>query len=230
MANSKNKPLDKDALKQPDEFLALNAKFMTWVIQHKVLVVAIVVVILLIGAGFSGYKYYGYLQEANASEITAQAKQVYLAELEGGNQDAFHAAGNIFDQVFKHYDKTKTAGYAYLLHANIAYQTKEYEQALLSYMAALPRYAGEPLIASNIQNSIGYCYLALGGHDRALEAFQKVADNPGAALQDDALYNIGMIYAELDNPVKSAEAFEQILAKYPDSLHAQLLKNRTADN
>lgn len=222
--------MDKDALKQPDEFLALNAKFMTWVIEHKILVVAIVVVILLIGAGFSGYKYYGYLQETNAAELTAQAKQVYLTEFENGNADAFQAADSVFDEVFKYYGKTKTAGYAYLLHANIAYQTKEYELALLSYQAALPRYSGEPLIAANIQNSIGYCYLALGGHDRALEAFQKVANNPNSAQQDDALYNIGMIYAELDNPVKSAEAFEQILAKYPQSIHAQLLKNREVSN
>lgn len=228
MANPKNKPLDKDALKQPDEFLALNAKFMTWVIQHKVLVVAIVVVILLIGAGFSGFKYYGYMQETDASELVARAKQVYLTETEAGNADAFMAANTIFEDVFRVYGGTKNAAYARLIHANIAYQAKEYELALQSYLAALPVYAGDAVTSGNIQNSIGYCYMALDNNERALEAFQKVANNPKAALQDDALYNIGIIYAKQDNSAKSAEAFEQILTKYPNSIHAELLKNRQA--
>lgn len=229
MAKSKNKPLSKDALKQPDEFLALNAKFMTWVIQHKILVIAIVVVILLIGGGFSGFKYYGYKQEVKAAELTAQAKQVYLAEVQAGNATPFKTADAIFSEVFSTYGKTQNAAYAHLIRGNIAYQAKEYEQALQSYQTALPQYAGEPLIIGNIQNSIGYCYMAIEDNDRALEAFQKVVGNANAALQDDALYNIGIIYAKQDATAKSAEAFKQILAAYPNSIHAELLKNRPVE-
>lgn len=229
MAKSKNKPLSKEALKQPDEFLALNAKFMTWVIQHKILVIAIVVVILLIGGGFSGFKYYGYKQELKAAELTAQAKQVYLTELQAGNAMPFKTADAIFSEIFSSYGKTQNAAYAHLIRANIAYQAKEHELALQSYQAALPDYAGDPLVAGNIQNSIGYCYMALEDNDRALEAFQKVVGNASAALQDDALYNMGVIYAKQDATAKSAEAFAQILAAYPNSIHAELLKNRPAE-
>ena len=226
MANPKNKSLDKDALKRPDEFLALNAKFMIWVIQHKALVIAIVVVILLIGAGFSGFKYYGYLQEGNAAELVARAKQVYLTEMEAGNADAFKTANAVFEEVFSIYGKTKNAAYARLIHANIAYQAKEYELALASYQTALKTYSGDPVVSANIQNSIGYCYMALDNNKGALEAFQAVVNNAKSALQDDALYNIGILYAKMDDPQKSAAAFEQILTKYPDSLHAELLENR----
>lgn len=226
MANSKNKPLDKDALKQPDEFLALNVKFMTWVIKHKVLVIAIVVVILIIGAGFSGFKYYSYTREISAAELTAQAKQVYLTELEAGNADAFKAADAIFNDVFSAYGNTKNAAYAHLIRANIAYQAKEYNLALQSYQTALPAYADNPVVSGNIQSSIGYCYLALDNNDKALETFQKVANNSKTALQDDALYNMGVIYARQNAQQKSEDAFNQILAKYPNSIHAELLKNR----
>lgn len=230
MANKKNQGLDKDALKQPDEFLALNTKFMTWVIQHKFLVIAIIVVILLIGGGFSGMKYNAYTKELKAAELSSHAMQTYLIEMQAGNEDAFAKTDAIFAEVFDKYGKTKNAAYAYVMRGNIAYQAKRYELALSSYQTALPSYTQDPMIASNLQSGIAYTYWAMGDYDQALANFRKVADNPNAAQQDDALFNIGLIYAEMDSTQESAKAFDELMAKYPDSLQAQLIKNRPTAN
>lgn len=230
MANKKNQGLDKDALKQPDEFLALNTKFMTWVVQHKFLVIAIIVVILLIGGGFSGMKYNAYTKELKAAELTSHAMQTYLAEMEAGNEDTFTKTDTIFAEVFDKYGKTKNVAYTYVVRGNIAYQAKQYEQALSSYQNALSGYTQDPVITSNLQNSIAYTYWAMGDHNQALTNFRKVADNPSAAQQDDALFNIGLIYQEMNSTQESAKAFNELMAKYPESLQAQLLKNRPVAN
>lgn len=226
MANPKNTKLDKDALKQPDEFLVLNTKLMTWIITHKFLVIAIIIIILVIGGGFSGMKYRAYTQELKVSALTDKAMQNYLTQTYAGADTAFSSTNAIFNEIFDKYGKTQNVGYAYMIHGNIAYQAKEYAAALASYKAALPRYASDPAIASNIENSLGHTYWALGDQNNALAAFQKVADNPGALLQDDALYSMGVIYAQQDNTTKSAESFDKVVTKYPDSLFAALLKSR----
>ena len=225
MAYKKNKPLDKDALKQPDEFMVLNTKLMTWIIEHKIMVIAVVVVILVIAAAFSGLKYAGYKKELNASEFTAQAINAYAAQLEAGDEDAFANAQVNFEKIIKAYGGTANGSYARVVFANIAYQAKEYATALQNYEKALGFYA-DPVIKSGLQNSIGHCYAALGQNDKALAAFEKTAQNPQGVLQDDALFNMSAVYSALGDNQKAEQALAQIGEKYAGGIYGKLVENR----
>lgn len=229
MTNQKNKPLDKNALKQPDEFQVLNTKLITWIIRHKTLVIAIVVVILLSGAGFSGFRYHKYIQETTVSELTANTLINYRAMVQDGDTDAFDKTNAAFLRILNTYGNTKNAVFARMALANIAYAAAKYEIALENYEIVLKAVRDDVILMSTIQNSLGYCYLALGQDDNAMQAFEKVAKNKSGALQDDALYNLGLIYEKLGETQKSTSAFDQIQKDYPDGLFAQLLKNRVVN-
>lgn len=229
MANQKNKPLDKNALKQPDEFQVLNTKFITWVIQHKTLVVAVIVVILLIGAGFSGFRYYKYSQENAISQLTADTLVNHRAMVLDGDEEAFDKTNTAFLKILETYGNTKNAVFTRMALANLAYEAEEYAVALENYLAVLKTTSNDAVLSAAVQNSIGYCHAALGQNDLALQAFDKVAKNKAGALQEDALYNLGLLYEKQGDAQKSADAFSQIQKDYPDGLFAQLLKNRAVN-
>jgi len=65
--------------------------------------------------------------------------------------------------------------------------------------------------------------LSLGQYDQALEAFQAVSTDAGAKSEQraDALFGMGQVWSNVLNPKrdvdKALEAYQQILADYPNS-------------
>lgn len=226
MATQKDKPLDKDALKNPDEFLVLNTKLMTWVLEHKLIFGGIIGVIIIIGLIFSGIKYSGYVKEVNASELTASIVQTYVDNVRAGNDKAYEVAALEFEKLAAKYGNTKNGNYAKMTFANISYEAGQYETALKYYQQVLSYYSANPVLSSTIQSSIGYCYAAMEDYDNAAAAFQKVVDKPNGVLKADALYNMGVIYDKLNEPQRSKAVYDRIGQEFSDSLYAQLLKNR----
>ena len=55
-----------------------------------------------------------------------------------------------------------------------------------------------------------------------------MATSPTAFLKDEALYNLGRLYARLGKAEKSKAAYDKILSDYPDSLYIELVKETKA--
>tara|TARA_B110000046_G_scaffold173791_1_gene196801 strand:+ start:845 stop:1288 length:444 start_codon:yes stop_codon:yes gene_type:complete len=52
----------------------------------------------------------------------------------------------------------------------------------------------------------------------SIEVFHKLIDAyPDSELADDALYNIGLCYFKMNQPVKSIEFFNKVINNYPDA-------------
>ena len=45
-------------------------------------------------------------------------------------------------------------------------------------------------------------------------------------MKDDALFNLGKIYAELGDSAKSEQAFRKILADHPHSIYTEAVKEK----
>jgi TolA-binding protein len=80
----------------------------------------------------------------------------------------------------------------------------------------------------NVQLSlfIAAYYEHLGEHDKAIESFRKVTEKyPGSALASIAQCAIGIIYEEkLGDTAQAKQAYETVIAKYPDSPEAEEAK------
>ena len=68
---------------------------------------------------------------------------------------------------------------------------------------------------------LGEMYLAMNNLDSAISVFQKITDEDNKNIYaDKALYLLGEIYQfGLNNKVKAKEAYENLLAKFPNSLY-----------
>ena len=85
-----------------------------------------------------------------------------------------------------------------------------------------------PSVKPFILSSIGYAYQAKKDYKAAANHFEKIVSDPNGYMKDEALFNLGEIYAKLGNTEKSREAFKKILSDYTDSIYIDVVKERIA--
>jgi tetratricopeptide (TPR) repeat protein len=217
----------KELLKEPDEFLTLSSRALGWVAQHKKEINAAVLAVLVVALLFSGYVFYANQQEAKAASLLAQALDK-LERLSAGKatQKAVQDVSDDFKRIFNDYGSRSNGSVARLIFANLCYETGDYQQAADLYKASLSPFADQPLIHFQILKSLGYTYEALKDPATAVVYFEQAQSTGDKSLQDDVLFHLGDLYARLGQKDKSADAFKRILSDYPDSVYANLVRQK----
>lgn len=101
------------------------------------------------------------------------------------------------------------------------YQAKRYETAISGFKEILTVSPGSSL-ADNAQYWIGECYDAMGNHEQALSAFNKIFDYPESNKRADAHVKIGLIYLKMGKTDAAREELQAVVANYPDTNAAKI--------
>ncbi|MFA5357100.1 MAG: tetratricopeptide repeat protein [Candidatus Omnitrophota bacterium] len=116
---------------------------------------------------------------------------------------------------------------AYLGRADALYNLAEYKEAIAVYQEALDK----PAAASTQENTdklhygLAWAFLKEGEFRKAIDAFQKIAQNTGDKIfKVAALCQIGDTYQDSGEYGKAVETYDNILKNYPDSLYSDYIQ------
>jgi tetratricopeptide (TPR) repeat protein len=225
MAKAK-KVTRKQLLKEPDEFLTFSAKLFNTIVKYKIQVLGAMGGVILIVLGISGFSYYAHRQ-ASAAEAQLQESWSRYETLrdEKGPLEAYQAVGPEFDKILINYGGQPGGKAARVILANICYNGGDPDKAIALYEIALEDFV-DPFYRGQILNGLGYAHEAKNELEKAAEYFETTAAGSNAALKGEALFNLGRLYGTLGNTEKSMVAYQRILSEYPDSLYADLARER----
>lgn len=168
--------------------------------RYKKEVMAVLIVALLAGAGFGGYKIYSDRQANAAASMLASAKS---------------AAD--FQKVIMEYPATAAAGSAYLLLADAQRNEKKFTEANTSLQTFLDKFPKHEL-AGTARLAMAGNLEALGKKDDALAAYQSlVAGDPHGFTAPVALYSEIHLLKEKKQIEEARRVCETIMTQYRES-------------
>jgi TolA-binding protein len=168
--------------------------------RYKKEVMAVLILALLAGAGFGGYKIYSDRQANVAASMLASAKS---------------AAD--FQKVISEYPGTAAGGSAYLLLADAQRNEKKFSEANTTLQTFLDKFPKHELVGT-ARLAIAGNLEALGKKDEALAAYQRlVAIDPQGFTAPIALYSQIHLLKEKKQIVEARRVCETIMTQYRES-------------
>ena len=217
----------KQLLKKPDEFISLSSRFLQFAIKYKVQISFAFGVIALFVIIFSGIRYFSNKAENRASALLDQATTGYNSIVkDSGSEKACQDIGQDFDFIIKKYSRRDAAKLAGLIYANICYNAGDYEKATALYDKSLKDFKNYPSIKTFILSGTGYNYEEKNDYKAAANYFEMIVSQSGAIMKDEALFNLGRLYAAMGENEKSTAAFKKIVSDYTDSIYIELARER----
>ncbi len=195
--------------------------FLYYAIKYKTALIAILVVLISLGAGTF---FWVRQQKANELEAALQLSRIaplldvgeYTVAINGKG----HVAGlkKIAEEYAGKYTGTPSGNMANLLLANAYYSNREYDRALGVFKSV--SIANNDLAAAALAGA-GDCYFNKNQFTQAAESYQeasKKADN--SALKAQYLTNAAKSFQESKQLAKASELYTKIIADYPGSTGA----------
>ncbi len=216
----------KELLKEPDEFMTLTGKVIQFVRTYQQYILYGTSALVLAGLLFSGFRYYRGWQENRA--FTALEKAIEQYEAIDEKKADLSPAKEDFRTLVKKYSGYSGGKIGRVIYANICYDSGDYDAAIDAYTKALEDFVDHPSLKTFIKSSIGYAYQAKKNYQAAAEHFEAMVSDPAIYMKDEALFNLGLLYAKLGKPAKSREAFQKILTDYSDSTYIEMVREQLA--
>jgi len=115
---------------------------------------------------------------------------------------------------------------AVFARADLLVRQRKYSEALAQFEDCITRFP-DALVVDDATLKMAELKLAIGKPAEALDLFQAVAAMPLSILNDRAQLRIGEVYElVLKNKEKAIEAYEELLMKFPHSLHLEKARLR----
>lgn len=231
MARQKISRSRKRDLNDPDEFVTFWTKLFEFADKHKVQVASALgfIIVLIIVAGITGYSL--KKSEDRAFSLLQQGITKYQTLMKTGDANkAYKDAGKDFERIMEKYSGRNGGKLANLIYANMCYAAKDYDKAIAIYKKLLADFNDEPFITNLILNALGYSYGAKKDYKSSAEHFERIVTTPDYRLKDEALFNLGELYAATGNNVKSINAFKKILSDHSGSMYTEIVKEKVAEH
>ncbi|MFO7556282.1 MAG: tetratricopeptide repeat protein [Desulfobacterales bacterium] len=216
-------------LNNPDEFVTFWAKVFESIAKHKVQVACIsgFFVVSIIVAAVTVYSL--KKSEDRAFALLQQGITKYQTLLKTGDSNkAYLDAGKDFERIAEKYSGRNGGKLASLIYANMCYSAKDYDKAIVIYKKLLTDFNDESFLKNLILNGLGYSYSAKKDYRNSVEYFERIATAPDFSLKDEALFNLGGLYAAIGDNDKSINAFEKILSDHSGSMYTEIVKEKVA--
>jgi tetratricopeptide (TPR) repeat protein len=217
-------------LNNPDEFISFWTKCYDFVIAHQVQVSCALGAFLLLLIIGGAWLYFLKQSENKAFSLLQEGIAKYQTLLKTESPDkAFKGAGEDFERIIKKYSQRRGGMLARLYYADMCYAAKDYDKAITLYNPLLEEFGDEPFLKNLVLNGLGYCYEAKKDYKTASDYFEMVAAAPGYPIKDEALFNLGEMYAALGKKDKSLTAFKKILSDHPESIYTEIVKEKISE-
>lgn len=218
-------------LNDPDEFISFWTKTFDFVTAHKVQVscaLGFFLVLLIVAATVF---YFLKQSEKTAFSLLEKGIEKYQTLLKTETpENAYKDAGKDFEKIIKKYSGIEGGKLASLFYADISYDAKDYDKAISLYKPLLEEFKDEPFLKNLALNGLGYSYEAKKDYQTASGYFEMVATDQNYPIKDEALFNLGEMYAATGNKDKSKNAFKKILSDYPESMYTEIVKEKMLEN
>ena len=226
----KKKVTRKQLLKEPDEFLTFSTKLFNFVLKYKFQVLGALGAVILIVLAISGFTYYTHTQ-ASVAEAQLQKNWSRYESIrnEKGSIEAYQSVGAEFEKLVDAHGNQPAGKAARVILANICYNGGDYDKAISLYEAALDDYA-DPFYRGQIINGLGYAHEAKKNYKKAIEYFELTAETGNEVTKGEALFNLGRLYGTIGDSDQSMNAYQRVIAEYPDSLYAGLVRERIGNS
>ncbi len=178
-----------------------------------------ILLVLLIGTGVVYHIHSDKVKtEAAAAAIETKAEQLY-SRGQQSNGPELGQAKKLFEEVMEKFKDTKSARIAPLFLASIEnIQTPGNSAKALAWLhQGLDMNAGNMKLLPFYYESMGVTLMSAHQYDQALAMFQKVVAFPDKILADAALYNIGKIYQDLNQPALAIVNYKKLVKEFPSS-------------
>lgn len=219
----------KKELSQPDEFITLSNRMLTYVRTNKKKIINTVTVVLIAVVGFAAYSYYVSQREEKAF-IHLSKDMDWLEKSAKENPEAvsLEEVQKKRDVFLKSYSGTSASLLARASYAQLLFERGDYEGAVELY-TVLVRNARQNDALRNIAFcALGESYEALNKPEQALENFKAILAGSNSLKKDEALFHMGMIYEAKGDSENSKKSFSRIVTEFPDSMYTDIARDKTA--
>ena len=96
------------------------------------------------------------------------------------------------------------------------------------YNKSLKDFKNYPSIKTFILSGIGYNHEEENDYKAAVNYFEMIVLQSGAIMKDEALFNLGRLYAAMGENEKSIAAFKKIISDYTNSIYIELARERVS--
>jgi tetratricopeptide (TPR) repeat protein len=216
-------------LENPDEFITLWTKLIDFISKHKVQVSCALsfLAVLIIVAAVTAYSL--KKSENRASFLLQQAVAKYQTLVKAGNPNkAYVEAGKDFGLIMEKYSGRKGGKLARFTYAEICYAAGDYDKAIANFNKSLVDFNDEPFLKNLVLSDLGYSYNAKKDYKTSAKYFEMIVTTPDYSIKDEALFNLGELYAEIGDNDKSIDAFKKILSDHSGSMYTEIAKEKVA--
>jgi tetratricopeptide (TPR) repeat protein len=217
----------KRQLEEPDKFISFSAKFLGFLTKYKVPMLSAVGVIFAIIIVCSSVYYYSDSAESKASVMLANSLAKHeKIKTEQGAVKACQEVANDFNQIIENNWGKDSAKIARVMYANICYNAGDFDAATELYNNALSDFENNPFVKNLILSGLAYSQEGKKDYNAAAQYLEMIMSGSNDANKDEALFNLGRLYAVMGNKDKSAEAFNKIISDYKDSNYLEIAKEK----
>ena len=216
-------------LENPDEFITLWTKLFDFISEHKVQVSCALsfLAVLIIVAAVTVYSL--RKSENKASFLLQQAVAKYQSLVKAGNPNkAYLEAGKDFGLIMEKYSDRKGGKLARFTYAEMCYAAGDYDKAIANFNKSLVDFNDEPFLKNLVLSDLGYSYNAKKDYKTSAKYFEMIVTTPDYSIKDEALFNLGELYAEIGDNDKSIDAFKKILSDHSGSMYTEIAKEKVA--
>jgi tetratricopeptide (TPR) repeat protein len=214
-------------LQDPDEFVTFWTKLFNFTSRHKVQVISALTFIVSLIIVAAVIVYFLKKSENKAFYLLQQGVAKYQALVNAGNPNkAFLEAEKDFKLIMEKYSARKGGKLARFTYADMCYAAGDFDKAIANYNKSLVDFNDEPFLKNLILSGLGYSYKAKKDYKTSAKYFEMIVKTPDYSIKDEALFNLGELYAEIGNKDKSVAAFKKILSDYPGSMYTEIAKEK----
>ncbi|MFC1798947.1 tol-pal system YbgF family protein [Thermodesulfobacteriota bacterium] len=217
----------KELLKTEDEFITFSSRLLQNIIRYKLQVLCAIGGVFLLVVIFSGVRYFSIQKE---NEAFAQMEESFFKYQNALNKNKTAESYDIFQADFQRildkYSGTKGGKLARVIFANMCYNAGNYDRAVALYHKALKDFDDSMSIKGFILSGLGYAYEGKKDYPTAAKFFEEIVSSPEAVMKDEALFNLGRIYASMGEADKSITSYNKIVSEYTGSIYHSLAKEK----
>ena len=219
----------KRELEAPDEFITFSQRLIGFSTAHKEKMLTGLGIVVALIMGFMGRQYVMERAENKAFALLGQNMGKYEAITRNTSpEEAYVGVEKDFQQILEKYSGSEGGKIARIMFANICFNGGDYDRAIHLYDTSLEEFTEVPFIRNMILNSLGHAHEKKKDYPAAVTYFERSVQEPNSALESDALFNLGVLYAEMGRHDKSTDAFKKIISGHSDSIYYEIAKERLA--
>jgi tetratricopeptide (TPR) repeat protein len=213
----------KQLLKEPDEFMTLTGKAITFVTGYQKQISYLLCTIMAIVLIFFGYRFFAQRAETKAFTRLGQTQSKYdTLKKTSSETAAYSQVSEAFQSIIKKYGGNAASKLARVMYANISYDAQQYEKAIALYKQSLNDFKDDKLVYNMVLSNLGHAYQRVDDEQNAAAYFEKAASATDSPIREEALFNLGLMYEKLGESAKSQKMLQEILKNHPDSIYFDL--------